>query len=312
MQLLQPRTFGEYFSDTFKFLKHHGAHFSINYLIVVGLSLVLYLLAFTPLVLSFFNYFDPALEPEVIFKAFFEAEKPMLIFTGILMLVVGILFGVVNLSFAPVYFKLFTQKNNPEFKTVAIIDGIKANFVKGLKAIVGLLILSIPLLILLCIAIVFVACTIVGMYIPIAAFVLLFTFTVYEYFFDHDNRFFDSFSKAWKLLFSKFWHSTGCAALIMLIGGIVQQIFSALLQFVMGINSYTTNTNEIPDSVFDIFNTEMIAMLSSTFFITLIISFVINIITHINHGIIYYSLKEAHDHIAAPGDEIDQLGQSDY
>jgi hypothetical protein len=29
-------------------------------------------------------------------------------------------------------------------------------------------------------------------------------------------------------------------------------------------------------------------------------------------GIIYYSLKEAHDHIAAPGDEIDQLGQSDY
>jgi len=152
------------------------------------------------------------------------------------------------------------------------------------------------------VATILVACTIVGVLIPIAVFMMLIMFTMFEYYHKPENRFFSSFSYAWELIKIKFWHSAGCVALLMLIVGIIQQIFSTVFELILNINSGELLIQSNLE-----FTSTMIASIIISMIFSIIVSFITNSIMMLNQGIIFYSLKGEKNGIQTHS-SIDEIG----
>lgn len=315
MQLLKSRNFGDYISDTFTFFKETGVHYLTNYFIINIGFFLLFLLG----LIGFLGYFfgdailmesTNQLDSEQFFK---ENIGMILLGMGVLM-IIAILFNIISNSFTPVYFELYNEKKGNNFTTKMIFDGIKSKFFKGIKYMIGMLILSIPLMVVLAIAVMITICTIVGVLIPIAAFTLLVTFTLYEYYFKKENRFFKSFGYAWELLTSKFWHAVGAVAVITIIVAIVQQIISFIVEAAFGVQLSNNNiiVEQNPTTVFDVFTPELIALMSGAIVFSVIISFILNTVSYISYGIIFYSLKEEKEKLSGEDNEVDFIGAREY
>ena len=166
-------------------------------------------------------------------------------------------------------------------------------------------ILSIPLFIVFFIAVVLVACTFVGVFIPLAVFMMLIMFTMFEYYHKPENKFFDSLYYAWELIKLKFWHSVGCVALVLLIVVMTQQIFSIVFEKILNINSgelFFQNSTDI--------DTTMVSAILISMVLSMIISFIANSILFINQGIIFYSLKGEKEGIDIHS-TIDEIGSGE-
>ncbi len=286
MQLFKSRDFGDLFNDTFTFLKEYGSHYIKNYILINGVLLFLTLLAYLPLLNIFFEIpsFDLKLtEPP---EAFVKENITLVLATLSIGLIVNFFVGIIMYSFTPIYFKLLKKNNTINFSSTDIINALKSHYLKALKFNLGILILAIPLLIVASIAILITACTIVGMFIPIALLTMLLSFTMHEYYFKTDNRFFDSFGYAWKISIHKFWHGVGCVAVILLLGGIAQQFLSFFIDLLLDIQTSPSIVNGRID-----YNIEFIAAILISSFFSIIVQFFISIITNINLAIVFYSFK---------------------
>jgi len=307
MNLYKTRDFSAFFSDTIDFFKKHGAHFLKNYIAINGVLLAISLLAFIPILNLFIDFNSFELRGDGNIKSLFlgSLNSGVLIIYFALLFIASIFINSISYSFTPIYLKLYQEKNGSNFSTSDIINSLKNHFPKIIKYIIGMTVLMIPLMIVLVIALILVACTLVGILIPIAAFMMLGMFTMFEYYHKPENRFFKSFSYAWELIKLKFWHSTGCVALLMLIIGIIQQIFSAVFELILDVNSgelLIQNNLE--------FTSTMIGALVISMAFSIIVSFITNSIMMLNQGIIYYSLKGEKEGIQT-NSSIDEIGLSE-
>ena len=315
MQLLKSRNFGEYIGDTFTFFKENGVHYLTNYFIINIGFFLLFLMG----LIGFLGYFfgDAILmenSGQMDSEQFFRENIGMILLGMAFLFIIGILFNIVSNSFTPVYFELYNEHKGKNFTSKMIFDGIKSKFTKGIKYMIGMIILAIPLLIVLSIAVLITICTIVGVLIPIAAYTLLITFTLYEYYFKKENRFFKSFSYAWELLTSKFWHAVGAVAVISVMVAIIQQILSLIIEAAFGIQMSNNNiiVEQNPTNVFDILTPELVALMSGAIVFGVIISFILNTISYISFGIIYYSLKQEKENLSGEDNEVDFIGTREY
>lgn len=307
MQLYKTREFGDLFSDTFKFLGAYGKHYIVNYLIINGLLTLVMLFSMTPIIGLFFKL--PSFEPKAggDFKFLFEENLPMLLSCFAFIFVVGILVSAVTYAFTPIYFRLFEEKNGANFTTGELINALKHNYFKSLKGMIGLTLMSFLLIIPLAIAVILTFCTLVGWLIPVAMFMMLITFTMYEYLAKKENRFFSSFGYAWELVTfkKKFWHASGCVAVVMLLMGIIQQVVSTIIQLVFGLQTepeiYGTEIN---------FTSEYWSSLIVLMLFSIVIQLITNLITYLNLGITFYSLKSEKENISS-SNEIDSIGSAE-
>lgn len=312
MQLYKSRGFNEFFQDTFAFLKANGAHLYKHFFIINGIFLI---------VLMTIGYFFMQFYTDIVFSSFgnpnvdsidnyMNDNMGLFILLIFVFLIVALVAGVISYAFVPIYLKLYNKTSSTSFGTKDIIDMYKANIGKLLIFVVCGIIIGIPLLIAAGVSVLLLFITIIGILATplVIAFVSLFyNMTLMEYI-ENKRSIWDSFGYAWTLIFSKFWHAVGCVGIFFLISYIVQNVI-AMIPYIFGMASmFTTieSNNVTPQDVVG----SMTFMMLLIFFLTFVVSTILNVVIQVNQGIVFYGLKE-HTENTNTKSIIDQIGSGE-
>jgi len=312
MQLYKSRGFGDFFQDTFAFLKLNGKHFFKHYLTINGIFLI-----FLMVMMYFFTKFYTDVifgglmqdNPTVI-DDYMNDNAGLFIILFIVFFIIALIAGVISYSYVPIYLKLYAKEQNSAFGTSELVSEYKSNIGKIFIFLLCALLLAIPLVIALGIGVFILVITIVGMLLVpvlIGAFSLFYNMSLMEYL-EKKRGIWDSFGYAWTLLTSKFWPAVGSVGLFIYMGYIIQGIFS-IIPYIFGVASlFTTIESGNPDPE-QIGYTMMIVMLA-IFFLSFLAGAILGVIVQLNQGIIFYSLKEENENINTKS-VIDQIGSGE-
>ncbi|AOW19436.1 hypothetical protein [Urechidicola croceus] len=312
MQLYKSRSFGDFFQDTFLFLKTNGKHFFKNYFIVNGIFL---------LVLLVLGYFFTQFYTDVLFGGLINGDANaldnymndnalMVGIIGLLFLIIAIFAGLVSYAYVPIYLKLYSEKDGKNFEVEDIISVYKQNIGKLLVFVLVSLLVFIPLAILVGITMFVLIITMIGiLLVPfVIAALMIFYFMALSTYLDGGKGIWESFGNSWVLLKSKFWAVVGTVGLFYIMVYVVQNVV-VLIPYMFGMASIFTNIDTINNNPGETANTMKIIMLV-IFFLSFIMGAILNNILQLNQGIIFYSLKEENENINTKS-IIDQIGSSE-
>ncbi|MDC9723045.1 MAG: hypothetical protein PSN34_09780 [Urechidicola sp.] len=310
MQLYNSRTFGEFFQDTFLFAKENGKHYFKNYFITNGVFLLMLLLVgyfFSKFYLDvifggLINNNSQSFENQLFDNSFMAA---ILLF---IVIIVALVAGVFSYSYTPIYLKLYEENSDLSFDAKDIIRLYKQNLLKLLIFILSGLLLSIPILIVAAIISFILTVTIIGMLLlpaVVAAISIFYYFALSNYLMSESNIL-ESFSYAWTLMRIKLWSAIGSVGLFYLMCYIAQNIV-IIVPYIFGLTSFYA-TNSTPSS--DETQSSLTLIMLLVFFLSYIVSVILNNFIQMNHGIVYYSLKEENENINTKS-IIDQIGKSE-
>ncbi|MCD2260913.1 hypothetical protein [Psychroserpens luteolus] len=312
MQLYKSRGFGEYFQDTFAFLKQNGGHLFKNFFIINGIFL---------LILMVMTYFFGEFYTDMLFSGINGTTNPidnylndnagLFFLFAFVFIVVALVAAMISYSFLPIYLKLFVKANGKHFNATDILNVYKANIGKIFIFLLCAVLIAIPLAIFIGLLSFVLAITFVGLLalpLVIGGVSLYYQGALMEYF-ENKKGIWESFGYSWKLMSSKFWAAIGCAGLFYLMSYIIQNVVS-LVPYIFGmINMYTDfqpGVNPDPEEV----GKTVTFLMIMVFLITFFVSSLLNIIVQLNQGIIFYSLKEDNENIGAKSD-IDLIGSGE-
>lgn len=313
MQLYKPRGFGEYFQDTFAFLKRHGKHFYKHFFIINGIFL---------LILMVMGYFFSKFYTDIIFggilnnggnpfEEYINQNAGLFFLMVILFLTIGLIAGIISYSYVPIYLKLYNKNNGTGFTATDIINTYKANIGKIFIFLICGILIAFPMIIFLGLLMFVLTITLIGILLlplVIGGASLYYQGALIEYL-NHKRGIWESFGYTWKLMSSKFWPAIGCVGLFYLMSYVVQQIVS-LVPYVFGMINLFTNIDDgvapDPQEITNSFTIMMIAV----FFLTFIVSTFLNVIVQLNQGVVIYSLKEENENINTKSD-IDLIGSGE-
>jgi len=299
MQLLKKREFGDYFNDTFEFIRNHGKHYFKNYFIINGIPLAILLLIIYFFVTSFYGLSSFQTDTGAIVEDYFNKNFILSVFVIVVSVIFLLLFAILQYSYTPVYLILY-QKKQTHFTANDIITFIfKEKLSKILIFFLAGLVLLIPVGIVMTIAVAITLITIVGVFIPIAAVSLWFSMAFISYL-SLEQGVWKSFGYAWDMLFHQFWKNTASVAAFIILTMIVNTGISLLASSLTAIVSF--NTIDASDK-----SVITIISLVLTFVITKAISIFLQTINQLFQNIIYFSIKETRENIAG-FDQIDQIG----
>jgi len=314
MQLYKSRGFSEFFQDTFTFLKQNGKHYFKHFFIINGIFL---------LILMVIGYFISKFYSEFLFSGILQGGNSNTVFDDymnenfgvfillmIVFVVVGLIAGLISYSYTAIYLKLYSENDGKNFETQQIIQIYKQNIGNLFVFLICGILLGIPLVLALGIGIFVLAITIIGfllMPILIGAFSLFYNMTLMEYL-QQKRGIWDSFGYAWTLMTKKFWAAVGSVGIFYLMAYVAQNVITIIpYMFFMG-SMFTTipEGNANPQEIGASFMVLMLAV----FFITFIVGTILNNITQLNQGIVFYSLKEDNENINTKS-VIDQIGSGE-
>ncbi|MBO6607123.1 hypothetical protein [Psychroserpens sp.] len=312
MQLYKSRGFGEFFQDTFAFIKQNGSHFFKYFFIINGIFIMILM------VLShyFSKFYSDLLFSSIVtdnqsaFENFMNENFGIFIILCFVFVVVGLLASIISYAFVPIYLKLYNELGARNFQTNELIKAYKKHFGQLIIFVLCGILIAIPIAIFVGLLAFVLAITIIGLLaLPIVAGIvsLFYQGSLMEYL-ERKRGLWESFGYNWKLMSSKFWASVGSVGLFFLISYIIQYAIALIpsLSYFMDV---------ITESQSGTFNTFEPDPFSSTltiayFIISFIITSVLNAIVQMNQGIIFYSLKEDNEHINTKSD-IDLIGTSE-
>jgi hypothetical protein len=312
MQLYKSRDFGEFFQDTFAFIKANGKHFFTNYLIINGIFLIIMMV-----MMYFFTKFYTSVVfgglvggNTTVIDDYMNENLGLFIVLVILFVVIALIAGVISFSFVPLYLKLYAERDGQNFGTSELVTAYKSNLGNIFIFLVCGFLLGIPLIFVMGIGMFILAITIVGiLLIPvlIGAISLFYNMTLMEYI-EKKRGIWESFSYAWTLMTSKFWPAVGSVGLFFLMSYIVQGVFS-MIPYIFGMASlFTTIESGNPDPA--AISSTMTIILLAIFFVSFFAGALIGLIVQLNQGIVFYSLKEDNENINTKS-VIDQIGSGE-
>ncbi|MFT4610938.1 MAG: hypothetical protein ACJA1H_002351 [Glaciecola sp.] len=313
MQLYKSRDFGEYFQDTFAFLKQNGKHLFKHFFIINGIFL---------LTLMVIGYFFSKFYTDVIFGGilngnstgldeYMNQNSGVFIVLFLVFIIVGLLAAVISYSFVPIYLKLYSKHKGKNFTATDIINTYKDNIGKIFIFLICGILIFIPLIFGIGILLFILAITIIGIFampLVIGAVSLFYQGALMEYL-DEKRGIWDSFGYSWRMISSKFWAAIACVGIFYLISYIAQNVV-ALIPYIFGmVNIFTEiETNTLSDPM--VIQKTMTVMLLAIFLLTFLVSSFLNVIVQLNQGVVYYSLKEDNENINTKSD-IDLIGSSE-
>lgn len=281
MQLLQRRTFSEFFSDTFKFLIENGKHFFLNYFIINGVFLII------SLVKSYFTGTGS------VFPFFVEGLYILFIF----------IFSIINWSFVTIYLILYNERGL-DFNYQDIIQSFKQQIGKILIFILVCILIAIPLGIVVGLVGFVLTITVVGIaLLPLlyAVAVLWISMAFYEYL--YTNRpVFDCLGYSFKLMSKKFWSANGSVALFL----VVFMIFYIFIMGMAGMFDMFIDMNS-PGKTLEATQNFQQTLMSPLYLVLITIISVLGVTLQVNQGIVYFSQKELLENIQA-NKSIDEIG----
>lgn len=313
MQLYKSRGFGEFFQDTFSFLRQNGGHLYKNFFIINGIFI---------LILMVLGYFFSNFYTEVVFggltnnnpsaiEDYMNQNATTVAIFVLLFVTIGLVSAVISYAFVPIYLKLYAKNDGKNFTASDIINEYKSHIGKLFIFLICAFLVAIPLLILAGIVSFILAITIIGfILIPlvIGAISLYYQGTLMEYI-ENKKSIWQSFGYSWTIISSKFWAAIGSVGLFFLMVYIVQNIvvmipyFVFIVDMMTDINSGTVATSqEISKSAS--------VMMILIFVLSYLVGLVLNLIVQINQGIVFYSLKEDIENINTKSD-IDLIGSGE-
>ena len=314
MQLYKSRGFSAFFQDTFTFIKLNGKHYFKHFFIVNGIFL---------LILMAIGYFISKFYTDIVFGGVLQGNSNtqieeymnenfgIFILLMIFFLVVALIAGLISYSYSAIYLKLYAENDGKNFETKEIIQMYKKNLGKLFIFLLCGILLGIPLIFVLGIGAFVLMITIIGiLLLPFlaGAFSLFYNMTLMEYI-RQERGIWDSFGYAWTLMTSKFWAAIGSVGLFYLMAYVVQNVITMIpYLFFLGdmFTSAQQGENLNPEEV----GASLMVMMLVIFFITFIVGIILNNITQLNQGIVFYSLKEDNENINTKS-VIDQIGSGE-
>lgn len=307
MQLYKSRTFGEFFSDTFTFMKRNGKHFFKHYFVINGAVL----LTFIALLFIAFYFFGDFLgfggvrASGVDFDNFANENASMFVVIFGLLIVVGLIMGGLNYTFTPIYLKLYAE-NGKEFGTANIIGMYKKNLGKIIIFFLVCIVLSIPTIIAAAIPYLVLMFTFVGVYWLIAIIIFMYNGAFMEYL-NGEKGIFECFSYSLSLIFGKkFWAASGAMWLFYLMISIIIAIPVVILYMFFLVSFITdAQVGNGPENT-----TAFMTVLLLVYTLFLLFAVIANNFYQLNQGIVFYSLKEEKENINTKS-IIDEIGASE-
>jgi len=241
------------------------------------------------------------------FDDYMNENAEIFILLALIFIVVGLIAGLISFSYTAIYLKLYAELGSKQFQTQHIIDVYKDNIGQLFIFLVCGILLAIPLLIVMGIGMLLLTITIIGILllpVLIGAFSLFYNMALMEYL-EQKKSIWESFGYAWILMRKKFIPAVGSVGIFYLMAYVVQNVITIIpYMFFMGSMFTTSQQNNINSQ--DVGATFMVIMIV-VFFVTFIVGTVLNNLTQINQGIVFYSLKEDNENINTKS-IIDQIG----
>ncbi|MEJ4087332.1 hypothetical protein [Galbibacter orientalis] len=308
MQLYKSRSFGDFFSDTFTFLKENGKHFYKNYFIINGI----FIIPLMVMIFFFFRFYNNIIFSDFTtgsgdpFTNYIDENIGTVLIFGSLFFILGLLLGVINYAYTPIYFLLFEKHGGKNFTKNDLINELKTQLGKIFIFLLAGFLIAIPTFIATLIICGILAVTIIGIPLLLIVFAWLaqFYFIAFIAYLQTDKGVFDCFSYSFNLSFKKFWSANGCVALFYIIIQTVQTIitiipYSFLIgSFVLGAEN-GSNTNEQTLTA--------ITLMTITYMVAFFINLIMVTVLQMNESIIYFSLKEETENINTKS-VIDEIG----
>jgi len=312
-QLYKARDFGALFQDTFAFLKNNGGHLYKNFFIVNGIFIMILLV---------FGYFFSKFYTDFIFGGllnnsttdldnYLNENAGIFFILIILFIIVGLTAAVISYSFVPIYLKLYDRHEGKNFGVNEIISEFRKNVFSIFIFLICGLILAIPTLLVAGITSLILTITLIGIFalpLVLGAVSLFYQLTLMEKI-NSRKGIWESFGYSLSLLGQNFWVSIGCVGIFYVMSYLVQYIVS-LVPYVFGmISMFTTietNTQPSPEE----FSSTMSVTMILVFILSSLVSAILGVITQLNQGIVFYSLKENNENINTKS-IIDQIGSGE-
>lgn len=310
MQLYKKRDFGELFNDTFAFIRQNGKHFFGNYFKLIGIPLVILIFVTYFFMRYYMSFINNIVENSTSQNFGVDVLMPggIAAFGGLALLffIVMMIIGAVSYSYTPVYMSLYNQYNQ-DFTSKDIWATIKKR--AGKIAVFFLLMIPVGILlgIVLGIGAVILAVTIIGILaIPIwIGFIALSVHTAFMEYINTESDYMESMSFGFSIIRKNFWTTVGNATLTYFLISIVVGLITSIPYYIYMFTQMATGTNP-EEQVMKITGVTVVF-----YTISMIVSFLTNVIVQINMALIYYSVVEKDNNVSA-FDEIEQIGERKY
>jgi MFS family permease len=305
-QLYKNRSFGEYVSETFDFLRADGKHFFTQFFTIFGIPV---------LIVSFMLYYLTSIGDSFkginsnnYLESFIQNNLPLFIILLVLFLILLFIFSFLIYSFPVLYLKLYQEKKGTNFSITDLLNEFKVNF---WKIVVFFLLMFFTLIIIMIIAIIpFVVLfiTIIGIFVilflsmGIALFSML---SLYVYLNNKDIGYMDAIGISFQHIKKNFWSTIGSFMIIYLIVSVISGIFSLMGGgFDIAKILTTIETGTYPEEEEFGIKTIMKAILVT---LSYIVSYTLSNLITLNAGLIYYSMQDHKENINVKSD-IDLIG----
>lgn len=283
MQLLKKRTFNDYFSDTFAFIKENGAHFFKNYFILSSVPIVLFVLIYYFYFQSLMNFQSMSLGGPNLLEQYVNNNMALLIVALAVIFIVMTIFGIIQYSFTPIYMKLYLTKGT-EFDYKDILNVMfKEKIGKIIVYFLFTMLISVPVFIVLGLATLILLITIVGWIIPVIVMGLWFNLALFTYL-DGEKGIWESFQYAWKLIFKNFWKTVGAVTIFTIVIGFISFGVSMIMNLISGTATIAVG--------FDGYNSAIMIIMLITTAITQIVSIFLQMLMQTMNSIVYYGCVE--------------------
>lgn len=302
-QLLKIRTFSDYISDVFQFLKLYGKHYFKNYLKFAFISILVSavtIVIFSIFSSQIFSSFTSIIDTE---RNFVSKNTLLLILSMVILYIVGTYFITISLTFPLYYMKLISENPNekPQLQT------IRSLFRKDLKRMLRFGFLSVTLNIIVTLFFLLVAIYLIGGFIAflfapalfllglifIIIFIVLIQFLTIWYivtFFYYGNdhlSFFTAAKNAFKTYVKNFWTIIGANICMLIIVSTLYRIVTAIPFMLLKASLGITNLN------FTILNPSISIIEKIITAILFCVSFLVYLLLYhfilIQNNLVYYS-----------------------
>ncbi len=309
MELFKGRTFGEYFHDTFLFLKRHGKHYFGHFFMVNGIFLML-LVVLSYILLSFYaDIFNTSIASPMAQEELDEFMNQNGALVGVLFslfILLGSITGILTYAYTPLYFQLYEKEEDTQFGTSELVRSLKANLGRMAIYVMVCIVLLIPAVIAYVVGSVILMITIVGSYWLIGILFFIYHGALMEYI-RGKKAVFDSFRYSFTLLGRDFWPSTGSMGLFYLMAQVMLGLV-VVIPYIFGIlmiawDHQPTNMEDSKEMA-----KNMVLLMMVVYGIIFLLAIILNCFIQINQAIVYYSLKSEVENIETDT-EIDKIGK---
>lgn len=298
MQLLKRRTFNDYFSDSFGFIKENGGHFFKNYFIIASIPIALVILFYYFYFQSIMNFDGFGRGYAGVIENYISNNPLVFVLALILFIFVFTVFALIQYAYTPIYMNLYLKKGT-DFTFREILNSIfKENLGKLLAFFFFSLLLAIPVYFAVGVISIILIITIVGWIIPSIVMMLWYNMALFGYI-DGEKGLWDSFNYSWKLIFNNFWRNVGAVTILVVIVFFISFGLSLLMNLISGAATFTVGINGG--------STVLVIIMLITTSITQIVGIFLQMLIQIMNGIIYYTSVEELENKSSLT-EIDKIG----